>query len=128
MSEEESQFDIEIEVLTNYRANESSPAENRYVFTYQISIHNHSLNSFKLLSRHWVITDGNQQVLEVSGEGVVGEQPLIEPGSSYEYTSGVVLETPLGTMEGSYEMVSGEGAIYQAQIPVFSLLAPGLIH
>jgi len=128
MNEERTQFDIEIEVETHYCQKESSPEENRYVFTYQISIHNCGLETLKLLNRHWVITDGNQQVLEVSGEGVVGEQPIIHPGETYEYNSGVVIETPLGSMYGSYEMQSNLGEFYQADIPVFSLMAPGLIH
>ncbi len=128
MKQQSQQFEIEIEVVTNFMEKESNPLENRFVFTYQITLHNCGTETLKLTNRHWIITDGNQQVLEVSGEGVVGEQPSIYPGKKYRYTSGVVIETPLGTMQGSYQMETIEGEKYQADVPMFSLIAPGMLH
>ena len=121
-------FDIKIEVISDYQQQESDPQQQRFVFTYEITIINRGFLALRLMSRHWIITDGNQQVLEISGEGVVGQQPLITPGESYCYTSGVVIETPMGSMEGSYQMISEEGQTYTAEIPTFSLIVPGMIH
>src|SRR5579872_5199555 len=110
---------IKIEVVTRYLPAQSAPAENRFVFAYTITINNRGNSAVRLLSRHWRITDANNRVQEVRGEGVVGEQPLIEPGASYRYTSGSMLETPVGTMEGSYEMISSDGHRFDAPIAVF---------
>lgn len=120
--------DIEIEVATRYLAEQSSPAENRFVFAYTITINNHGSEAVRLLNRHWRITDANNRVQEVRGEGVVGEQPLIAAGGSYRYTSGSLLETAVGTMEGSYEMISSSGHSFNAPIAVFSLAQPGALH
>jgi ApaG protein len=120
--------DIEIEVATRYLAEQSSPAENRFVFAYTITISNRGSEAVRLLHRHWRITDANNRVQEVRGEGVVGEQPLIEAGGSYRYTSGSLLETAVGTMEGSYEMISTSGHSFNAPIAVFSLAQPGALH
>lgn len=119
---------IKIDVVTRYLSEQSAPAENRFVFAYTITITNRGENSVRLLSRHWRITDANNRVQEVRGEGVVGEQPLIDAGDSYTYTSGSMLETPVGTMEGSYEMIGTDGQRFNAPIPVFSLAQPGSLH
>lgn len=119
---------IKIDVVTRYLAEQSSPSENRFVFAYTITISNRGSDAVRLLSRHWRITDANNRVQEVRGEGVVGEQPLIAPGDSYTYTSGSMLETPVGTMEGSYGMIGSDGQRFDAPIPVFSLAQPGALH
>lgn len=128
MALEQSKVDIDIGVKTQYLPEESSPDGDRYVFSYTITLTNTGDLSAKLLTRHWVITDANNQVQEVRGEGVVGEQPRLDPGDSFEYTSGTVLETPFGTMEGSYQMVTDDGTEFNAVIPVFSLSMPGTLH
>lgn len=120
--------DIKIDVATRYLADQSAPAENRFVFAYTITIANHGEEPVRLLSRHWRITDANNRVQEVRGDGVVGEQPLIAVGDNYRYTSGAMLETPVGTMEGSYAMISASGQGFDAPIAVFSLAQPGSLH
>lgn len=120
--------DIVIDVATRYLPEQSTPAENRFVFAYTITISNRGGEAVRLLNRHWRITDANNRVQEVRGEGVVGEQPLIEAGGSFRYTSGSLLETPVGTMEGSYEMISTSGRSFNAPIAVFSLAQPGALH
>jgi ApaG protein len=125
---EQTKVDIDIGVKTQYLPDESSPDGDRYVFAYTITLTNTGDLPAKLLTRHWVITDANNQVQEVRGEGVVGEQPHLDPGDSFEYTSGTVLETPIGTMEGSYQMVTDDGTEFNAIIPVFSLSMPGTLH
>lgn len=119
---------IKIDVATRYLPDQSAPAENRFVFAYTITISNRGGDAVRLLSRHWRITDANNRVQEVRGEGVVGEQPLIAAGESYTYTSGSMLETPVGTMEGSYQMIGTDGLRFDAPIPVFSLAQPGALH
>ncbi len=123
-----SDLDIEIEVETRYLPEESDPGLDKYVFIYEIKIFNCGNQPLQLLGRHWIITDGNQQVLEVEGSGVVGQQPRIEVGEFYQYTSGTVLETPIGSMHGSYDMVTDDGNSFIADIPEFSLVAPGQLH
>lgn len=119
---------INIHVDTQYIAEQSSPRQNRYAFAYTIAISNHGIEPVKLISRHWLITDGNEKVQEVKGEGVVGEQPVIAPGESFCYTSGSILETAVGTMEGSYQMISNSGQKFDVPIPRFSLIHPGSLH
>lgn len=119
---------IRVEVTTSYLDEQSSPSEQRYVFSYTITIRNEGQRSAKLLTRRWVITDANGRVKEVRGEGVVGEQPHLEPGQGFRYSSGAVLETPVGTMEGSYEMVDGAGQHFDAPIPPFRLAIPGILQ
>lgn len=119
---------ILVEVETNYIESQSSPADNRYVFAYTISIINNGHLNAKLLTRHWVITDGNGKVQEVRGEGVVGEQPELAPGESYEYTSGTMIETSVGTMGGSYQMIDEAGELFDAKIPEFVLSVPRTLH
>jgi len=119
---------IEISVKTNYIPSQSEPDSNRYVFAYTITITNSGNKPAKLLARHWVITDANNQTREVRGEGVVGQQPNLMPGMSFEYTSGTVLETPVGIMHGSYEMMADDGTHFDADIPAFTLSIPRTLH
>ena len=121
-------YRIEISVKTAYLAEQSEPDANRYVFAYTITIANAGTVPARLLTRHWIITDGNNEVREVRGEGVVGEQPYLEPGGSFEYTSGAIIETPVGTMRGSYQMVAADGAAVDAEIPEFTLSIPRILH
>ncbi len=117
-----------IQVQSVYVESQSIPEEERYVFAYTITIRNLGRFNVQLLGRYWLITNSNGSQTEVQGEGVVGEQPLIPPGGEFQYTSGAILETPLGTMEGHYEMVDHQGQPFQTAIPVFRLAIPTLIH
>ena len=119
---------IDVAVQTAYLEEQSLPDENRYVFSYTVTIRNKGEVPAKLLSRHWIITDGNGEVQEVQGAGVVGEQPHLEPGSQFRYTSGTVLDTPVGTMHGSYQMRADDGHEFDADIPVFRLSIPRTLH
>lgn len=112
-----------VSVETEYLEEQSVPEQNLYLFAYHVTIKNQSSLPVKLISRHWVITDGNGKVEEVRGPGVIGQQPLIMPGEQFDYTSGSRLETPVGTMNGSYQMVSTSGQEFDAEIPVFRLSA-----
>lgn len=120
--------DIRIQVATSYVDDQSEPDAGRYVFAYTITISNDGEKAAKLLSRHWVITDANGKVQEVSGDGVVGEQPYLEPGERFRYSSGAVLETPVGAMQGLYRMVAADGMSFDAPIAPFTLAVPGLLH
>ena len=119
---------IRVLAQSNFLAEQSEPGRNRYVFSYTISIQNIGTRAAQLLARHWVITDALGKVQEVRGQGVVGEQPVLEPGQSFEYTSGAVIETPLGTMAGSYQMVGVDGHAFDAEIPPFRLAVPHALH
>jgi ApaG protein len=119
---------IEVTVKTAYVAAQSAPESNRYVFAYTITITNSGDVPARLLGRHWVITDANQKTQEVRGEGVVGEQPYLIPGMSFEYTSGTILETPVGVMRGSYRMEAEDGTHFDAEIPAFTLSVPRTLH
>jgi ApaG protein len=119
---------ITIDVDTQYLEDQSDPAERRFVFAYTITIRNRGAMPAKLLTRHWIITDANGKVQEVRGEGVVGEQPHLKPGQGFRYTSGAVLETPVGSMHGSYQMLADDGVRFDAKIPAFTLAIPGTIH
>lgn len=119
---------IVVLVTTEYLPRQSEPEQGKYAFAYHIRIENHGSEAAKLLSRHWIITDGNSRVKEVRGPGVVGETPRIEPGDHYEYSSSAILETEAGTMEGSYQMVNDNGESFTADIPPFLLAVPGAIH
>ena len=125
---DENQFDIRIQVATSYIDDQSEPDADRYVFAYTITISNNGDVAAKLLSRHWVITDANGKVQEVSGDGVVGEQPHLSPGERFRYSSGAVLETPVGAMQGLYRMETDNGASFDAPIAPFTLAVPGLLH
>jgi len=120
--------DFKVEVATRYLESESSPDENRFVFAYTVTILNQSEFPARLITRHWVITHGNGKQQEVRGDGVRGEQPRIEPGEVYKYTSGTILGTPMGTMGGSYQMVTDEGDEFNASIPEFLLSIPRTLH
>ena len=124
----ESQCDIRIQVSTNYIDDQSEPDSHRYVFAYTITITNNSDVAARLISRHWVITDANGKVQEVSGDGVVGEQPHLNPGEAFEYSSGAILETPVGAMQGLYRMEADGGFGFDAPIAPFTLAVPGLLH
>ena len=119
---------IRVEVDTSYLEDQSDPKERRYVFSYTITIRNEGSVPARLLTRHWIITDSNGKVQEVRGEGVVGEQPYLKPGQGFRYSSGAVLETPVGAMQGSYQMVTDEGEQFDAPIAAFRLAMPGLLH
>jgi ApaG protein len=119
---------FKIEVATRYMEDDSNPEADRFVFAYTITILNEGEQPATLVTRHWVITHGNGKQQEVRGDGVVGEQPRIKPGEGYQYTSGTVLETPMGTMGGSYQMVTDDGDEFDAFIPEFLLSTPRTLH
>jgi len=119
---------INVKAQSEYLADQSNPEAERYVFAYHVVISNDGEEPAKLVSRHWLITDGNNNVEEVKGDGVVGEQPWIAPGESFEYSSGAILKTPFGFMQGSYQMVTEEGSSFDAQIPPFTLARPNAIN
>ncbi|NNF50293.1 MAG: Co2+/Mg2+ efflux protein ApaG [Woeseiaceae bacterium] len=120
--------DIHIHVATDYVDDQSEPDADRYVFAYTITISNQGQVPATLMSRHWIITDANGKVQEVNGDGVVGEQPHLDPGEQFRYSSGAVLETPVGAMQGLYRMETDGGARFDAPIPPFTLAVPGLLH
>ena len=126
--ESPSKYAVDIDVATRYLDDQSEPAKDRYVFAYTVQIRNRGSIAARLLSRHWLITDANGKVQEVQGEGVVGEQPWLRPGEGFEYTSGAVLETDLGTMEGSYAMLADDGTGFDAPIAPFTLTVPRTLH
>lgn len=119
---------IHIDVNTAYLDGESLPEARRFVFRYTIAITNESAEAVQLISRHWRITDADEQVQEVQGLGVVGEQPTIAPGQTYTYSSGAILETKTGMMQGSYQMRSAAGDVFDAPIPAFALVPPMALH
>lgn len=121
-------YTLEIQIATRFLDEESEPEREHYVFAYTIRIRNLGRLPAQLVSRHWIITDGNGKVEEVRGEGVVGQQPRLEPGEQFEYTSGAVLETAVGSMQGSYDMVGDDGTRFDAAIPPFTLAAPRTLH
>ncbi|HIJ22142.1 MAG: Co2+/Mg2+ efflux protein ApaG [Gammaproteobacteria bacterium] len=120
--------DIHIHVTTEYVAPYSNPKKREFRFAYTILIENHGTVGAQLLRRHWLIRDDNGKVQEVRGEGVVGEQPYLEPGEQYQYSSGAMLETPHGTMEGSYEWVDEQQALFTTPISPFYLTVPRVLH
>jgi len=119
---------IRVEVTTDYVEDQSDPDNNHYVFAYTVTIRNEGSVPARLISRHWIITDSNQHVKEVRGEGVVGEQPYLRPGEGFRYTSGTMLETPVGTMRGSYQMQGDDGITFDAEVPPFTLSVPRTLH
>ena len=120
--------DINISVETAYIDEQSIPDQNRYVFAYTITIKNQARIAVKLLRRHWLITDANNKLQEVRGDGVIGMQPHLLPDQSFTYTSGAILETPLGCMQGSYQMITDDGLEFDAPIPVFTLSSHVTMH
>ena len=119
---------IRVDVETRYIEDQSNPEQNYYVFAYTITIQNKGRQSAQLLTRHSVITDSNQKVQEVRGDGVVGEQPLLKPGEQFVYTSGTMLETAVGTMKGSYQMMADDGSQFDATVDEFVLSTPRVLH
>jgi ApaG protein len=119
---------INVDVESTYLEEQSVPSEHRYVFAYTVTMRNAGEVPARLLTRHWIITDANGRVQEVRGEGVVGEQPHLQPGQGFRYSSGAVLETPVGAMHGSYQMLGDDGKQFDAPIPAFRLAKPGLLH
>jgi ApaG protein len=119
---------IAVEVETAYIEEQSDPRDKRFVFSYTITIRNEGRVPARLLTRHWIITDANGKVQEVRGDGVVGEQPYLKPGQGFRYSSGAVIETPVGAMQGSYQMVGDDGLQFDAPIAPFRLAIPGVLH
>jgi ApaG protein len=119
---------IRVHVQSEYAASQSRPAQNEWFFLYTVTISNEGTEPVQLLTRHWIITDGTGHVEEVRGPGVVGKQPLLQPGESFEYTSGCPLHTPFGLMEGTYQMVSESGERFDAKIAPFTLSEPYTVH
>ncbi|MCG6933141.1 MAG: Co2+/Mg2+ efflux protein ApaG [Gallionella sp.] len=126
--EDINQHGVVIQTQVNYLPDQSDESGNRFVFSYTITITNLGQSSAKLISRHWIITDANNHVQEVRGQGVVGEQPLLKPNQSFEYTSGTVLTTQVGTMRGSYQMQADDGKQFDVEIPQFVLSVPRVLH
>lgn len=121
-------YRIRVEAVADYVAEQSDPDDDRYVFAYHITITNTGEAPAQLISRHWIITDSNGKVQEVRGQGVIGEQPRLAPGEQFRYSSGCVLETPVGTMQGSYQMTGDDGHRFDAEIPPFVLAMPRTLH
>lgn len=119
---------IDVSVKTFFISHQSDPSEHRFVYAYSVTIRNNGDTAAQLLSRYWRITNADNSVQEVQGEGVIGQQPTLEPGEEYTYTSGVVLETEVGTMEGSYEMMTLDGDTFTAPVPAFALVPPHALH
>jgi ApaG protein len=119
---------IRVEVETSYIEEQSDPRDKRFVFSYTITIRNEGKVPARLLTRHWIITDANGNVKETRGDGVVGEQPYLKPGQGFRYSSGAVIETPVGTMQGSYQMIADDGQHFDAPIAPFRLAMPGVLH
>jgi ApaG protein len=124
----EKQYDISVSSETLYIPEQSSPRDSRYVFAYTMTIKNTGSMPARLLRRHWIITDANGKIQEVKGDGVIGEQPHLLPGQTHQYSSASVLETPVGCMQGSYDMIADDGVEFEANIPVFNLSLPNALH
>jgi ApaG protein len=125
---EDKKYEINIVVRTVYLPEQSDETMDRYVFSYTITIANTGMVAAQLISRHWIIEDGGDNSQEVRGLGVVGEQPLLKPGDSFEYTSGTAISSPVGSMKGSYQMIAEDGLRFDASIPEFTLSVPRTLH
>lgn len=125
---DKTKYNIEVKVEPAYLEDQSLPGEDRYVFAYTVTIRNRGAVAARLISRHWIIADANGAEREVKGEGVVGEQPHLDPGRDFRYTSGAVLETPVGSMRGKYHMLADDGVKFDADIPAFTLAIPRTLH
>ena len=125
---EDSTYTIEVQVQSRFVPDQSKPQDNRFVFAYTVTLRNAGEMPARLLTRHWMITDANGKIQDVRGEGVIGEQPWMRPGDDFEYTSGAVLETAVGTMGGSYLMLADDGTQFEAPIPTFTLSVPRTLH
>ena len=124
----DNKYRIEVSPMPQFIPEQSDPENDRYIFAYTITIRNIGEVPAQLVSRHWIITDGNNEIQEVRGLGVVGHQPLLQPGESFQYTSGSSLTTPIGTMKGTYQMVAEDGTHFEAEIPEFVLATPRALH
>lgn len=124
----DSRYQVDVSVTTRFLPEQSQPEQNRFAFSYNVSIQNNGDLAAKLLSRHWLITNGDGHVQEVRGSGVIGQQPLIEPGATHTYSSGTVMSTRVGTMQGSYQMLAADGKKFDAIIAPFRLAVPGSLH
>jgi ApaG protein len=125
---ESKKYEITVAAEAAYLADQSDPSRNQYAFAYTITVTNTGSIPAQLLSRHWIITDSDHHVQEVKGLGVVGQQPRLKPGESFEYTSGASLPTAVGTMRGTYQLVAEDGHAFEAEIPVFTLSVPRVLH
>jgi ApaG protein len=125
---DEKRHDVSVGAKTQYLPEQSDESGGRYVFAYTITIRNAGSLAAQLISRHWIITDSQGLVQEVRGMGVVGTQPLLQPGESFEYTSGTSIATPVGTMRGTYQMLAADGSRFEAAIPEFTLSVPRVLH
>jgi ApaG protein len=125
---ESKRYEVTVEPVARFLADQSDPAKNQYVFTYTITITNTGDVAAQLIGRHWIITDADHKVQEVKGLGVVGQQPLLQPGESFEYTSGASIPTNVGTMHGTYQMLAADGKVFDAPIPLFTLSVPRTLH
>jgi ApaG protein len=125
---EQNRYEVSVTTRSEYIPDQSDEDEARYVFAYTITITNTGTVPAQLISRHWIITDAENKVQEVRGLGVVGEQPLLKPNESFEYTSGTSIATPVGTMTGSYQMVAEDGVRFEAPVPEFTLSMPRVLH
>jgi ApaG protein len=121
-------YQIDVSVVTRFLKEQSDPENDRFAFAYTITVKNNGTLPAKLMSRHWLITNGDGHVEEVKGAGVIGQQPLIEPGESHTYSSGAVISTTVGTMQGSYQMFAEDGKRFDAIIAPFRLAVPGALH
>ncbi len=121
-------YQIAAKAVPQFIADLSDPDPGRYIFAYTITIENVGTVAAQLISRHWIITDGTSRIQEVRGLGVIGQQPLLRPGETFEYTSGCQLDTPVGTMRGTYQMVAEDGTAFEAEIPEFTLSIPRVLH
>jgi len=128
MPDNSNKYRFEVRAEPAYLEEQSDPSENRYVFAYTITIRNTGTVAARLISRHWFIVDANGNEREVRGDGVVGEQPHLRPGENFRYTSGAMLETPVGSMRGSYQMLADDGVRFDEPIPVFTLAIPRTLH
>lgn len=120
--------DIRVSVISQYLENQSSPSENRYAFAYYVRIRNIGQHTVQLRYRYWMITDGNGDCKDVQGAGVIGEEPVLAPGDEYAYTSGAIIATPFGTMEGHYEFDGPRGTRFKAEIPMFQLSIDNIVN
>ena len=125
---ESKRYEITVSPKVTFLAEQSDPEKNHFVFAYTITVTNTGSVAAQLVSRHWIITDAEQRVQEVRGQGVVGKQPVLKPGESFEYTSGASIPTPVGTMRGVYQMVGEDGRSFEAPIPLFTLSVPRTLH
>jgi ApaG protein len=121
-------YQVQVKAIPFYLAQESEPENFKFVFAYTINIHNIGTKAARLLTRHWIITDGNGHIEEVKGEGVIGQQPYLRPGEHYQYTSYTIIQTPVGSMRGSYQMIDDDGVVFEAMIPIFRLALPKIVN